>query len=702
MSYHMKKSFLTAGLGLLASAAIALLLTLATSGVARSGNGPNGNAYGYVIHNNTPGFVHRAVDQGAVDPTTLITVTAWLKLHNENQLDHLVQQLNAKNSPNFHKWINQAQFNASFSPTTHEVNAVQSFLTAHGLSVLAVAENNFYVKAQGTVGQVEQTFHVQIHSFNLNGALYRSNTGDPAGNDPSLGLIAGITGMDDLGFQPALVHPVEPDGTPFPMTPVGPGPNGAFFEGQCFRAVQTQTFPPNATPATLPQATYTGNRYGADITNNALGHLPPCGYQPSEVQTAYDMNPLYAQGFDGSGETVVITDAYGSATIAQDAELFSQVYGLPDITPANFQVVKAPGLANNPHGVARGWDVETSLDVEWVHALAPKANIALVVATDHASLDEAINYAVVHHLGNTISNSWSSVEGFGNPVTLDRVNRILQMAAAQGIDVNFASGDFGDEVSRVGFKSVDFPASSPFATGIGGTSLALNPDNSIMFQTGWGNNLTRIAKRVSQGSTPVIPPLNDPRLGLGFQFGAGGGSSLTFAKPAFQSSLPGSARLVPDISMLADPFTGVEFIETVGGVPSVGVVGGTSLATPLFSAVMAIAAQKAGHGLGQAAALVYSLPAGAVNDIVPVGSANNVTGTNTTAGGTTNLTADQLAQPLENTTTYFSALYNSPFSTRWFVITFGTDSSLTTAVGWDNVTGVGAPDGQAFVNAVAP
>lgn len=697
-----RKGYFSAGLGILAIAAILSLVSLSSSGSPQSSRGPNGNAYGYVIKNNTPGFISRAVDQGAADPTTLISVTAWLKLHNESQLDQIVKQLYDNKSPNFHKWLNQEQFNASFSPTAQEVNAVQNFLTAHGLSVLAVAENNFFVKAQGTIGQVEQTFHVSIHNYTFNGATYRANTGDPSGNDAGMGLVAAITGMDDLGFEPALVQPFEPDGTPFPMTPLGSSPNGKFFEGQCFRGVETHTFPPNATPSTLPQATYTGNRFGANITNNTLGHLPPCGYQPSELQTAYNVKPLYAQGLDGSGQTIVITDAYGSATIAQDAELYSQVYGLPDITPANFEVVKAPGLVNNPHGVARGWDVETSLDVELAHSLAPGANIALVVATDRASLDEAINYAVVHHLGNTISNSWSSIEGFGNPVTLDRVNRILEMAVVQGIDVNFASGDAGDEVSRAGFKSVDFPASSPFATGIGGTSLGLNPDNTIAFQTGWGNNLTRIANRVSQGSTPSVPPLNNRSLGLGFQFGAGGGSSLTFAKPAFQSSLPGTARMIPDISMLADPFTGAEFIQTVGGVPSVGVVGGTSLATPLFSAVMAIASQKAGHGLGQAAAMVYTLPAGAVTDIVPFGSANNVTGTLKTSGGTTSFTADQLASPLDGTVTYYSAFYNSPFSTRWFVITFGTDSSLATTVGWDNVTGVGAPNGQAFVNALAP
>ncbi len=480
----------------------ALVLAAAAGVLAQSSNGPNGNAYGYVVHGNTPGFVQRAVDNGATDPGTVITVTAWLKLHNENQLDQLVQQLYSKKSPNFQKWINQDQFNANFSPSLQEANAVQNFLTAHGFSILAIAENNFYVKAQGTVGQVEQAFHVQIHNFTFNGEAHRSNTSDPGGNDAGIGLIAAVTGMDDLGFEPAFVTPVNPDGTPAAMVPLGSNPDGRFFESQCFTGVQTLTFPTNATASTVPQATYTGSVYGAPITNTQLGHLPSCGYQPSDVQTAYNLTPLYAQGLDGTGETIVILDAYGSDTIEQDAALFSRVYHLPAIGPGNFQVVKAPGLANNPHGVTRNWFIETTLDVEWAHALAPNAKIALVVATDRASLDEAINYAVVHHLGNAISNSWSSIEIFGNPAQFLRVNRILEMAAAQGIDVNFATGDFGDETPRIGIKAVDFPASSPFATGIGGTSLGLNADHTMAFQTGWGTNLTRLANPISTGSTP--------------------------------------------------------------------------------------------------------------------------------------------------------------------------------------------------------
>ncbi|MDE3181236.1 MAG: S8/S53 family peptidase [Acidobacteriota bacterium] len=641
------------------------------------------------IPQNTPLFIAHAKDAGPLDPSTQITMAVWLKVRHPQSLDQLVQAQYDPSSGMYHQWISQDEFNAQFAPSPQDMETVENHLRAKGLTILAVAQNNFYVKVQGTVGQAERSFGVQIHQYQFKGEMFRSNTADPSVDPAVSPFVAAITGMDDFGYQPTAVRPREPNGELAAPLPVSISPSGLFFEGQCFRGVETETFSAGTTTAA-----YKGNRYGADITSERIGHLPPCGYSPEEIQTAYNMNPLYAAGYDGSGQTIVITDAFGSPTIQQDAAAFSEIYGLP---PINLTVLRAPGVVHNPKGSQGGWQFETTLDVEWAHALAPGAAIVLVLGpTNHADLDEAVNYAVVHHLGNVISNSWASVEGLGNPAQLRRVNRILEQAAAEGIDVNFASGDNGDEVAATGFRTVAFPASSPFATGIGGTSLSLNPDDSIAFQTGWGNNATRIAGPLSQGNPPVIPPTN-----LGFIFGAGGGTSLTFAKPSFQNGLAGNMRMVPDASMLADPFTGVEIIETLNGQLSVLVIGGTSLATPAFSGIMAITTQaNGGTGLGQAAQLLYSLPAGAVRDITPFSSPGDVAGLITTPGGATKLTADQLAAPLGNTKAYYSALYNSPASGAWFVVTFGTDTSLTTTVGWDDVTGVGTPNGAAFVSAI--
>jgi subtilase family serine protease len=287
----------------------------------------------------------------------MITATVWLKLHNENLLDRLVNDQYNKKSPGFHKWISQGDFNKTFSPTSQEVKTVQNFLSAHGLAVVEIAESNFYVRVQGTIADMEKTFHVNIHNFSFDGQTLRSNTADPSVDKSSGGHIAAVTGLDDFGFEPLYALPTDPAGKPLPMRPVSVTPQGVFFEGQCFRGVQTQTFSNAAADTT---ATYTGNRYGADIANDQLGHLAPC-YQPAELQTAYGLNSLFEAGLDGSGEAIVIVDAYGSETIAQDADAFSFIYGLPRISSENFQIVKAPGLVNNPKGTARSRNIETRL-----------------------------------------------------------------------------------------------------------------------------------------------------------------------------------------------------------------------------------------------------------------------------------------------------------------------------------------------------
>jgi hypothetical protein len=186
-------------------------------------------------------------------------------------------------------------------------------------------------------------------------------------------------------------------------------------------------------------------------------------------------------------------DPAGVEAVQQDADAFSQIYGLPAV---DLTIARAPGVWHNssPHLGAAGWSGVTTLDVEWAHATAPGAKIVLVPGPmNTGSLDEAINDAVVHHLGNVISNSWSNFEGLANPATFDRDQRILEQAAAEGIDVNFSSGDWGDNTPLFGIKAPSFPADSPYATSVGRTSLALNADNTIAWQTGWGTSLTRLA-----------------------------------------------------------------------------------------------------------------------------------------------------------------------------------------------------------------
>ena len=160
-------------------------------------------------------------------------------------------------------------------------------------------------------------------------------------------------------------------------------------------------------------------------------------------------------------------------------------------------------------------------------------------------------------------------------------------------------------------------------------------------------------------------------------------------------------RLLPDISMEADPYTGAIILFTDSPSPEFQIesIGGTSLSTPMFSAMWALANQKAGHLLGQAGPILSKLNSSAINDVVPVNSTTNVTGTVIDSSGATFYSAADLAAPLEGTTEFYSAIW--PINGYGVDLTFGTDTSLHTTRGWDNVTGYGTPKGLAFINAAA-
>jgi len=634
-----------------------------------SSNGQSSNK----INGNTPGWISKAQNLGATDATQTIDLTVWLKLHNENQLQQQISDLYSPGNANYHKWLNQSQFNANYSPTAQQVKSVSNFLTSHGFTILDTAENNFYIKVSGTVAQAEQAFHVQINNYKLNGKNYRSNAADPS--DTSGGNIANVTGLDDASyFQPANLRPASHAGD-------GVSPNNAvIYQVLCGNSSTSNTINVQGTPTT-----YTG--------------FVPCGYNGDQLQKAYGVDTLVSQGIDGSGQTVAIVDAYGSPTILRDANKFSQVAGLPPlVTGQNFEIVGPNGTVNKPESPAQdplGWQAEVTLDVEAVHAMAPGAKIVLVAApNNYSDLDEAVNWVVVHHLANIVTNSWGLSTDLMSPGRASRDERIFMQAAAEGIGLNFSSGDNGDELANTGGKTVDYPASSPWVNAVGGTSLFLNSDNSYSSETGWGTNLQRLysCAHYTVNSTTGLRECDnyDPAgaLDYGFDGGAGGGLSDNFAGQSWQSSKIGNAtaagfgtvgtrRAVPDISMLADPYTGMNVwitdLSAGDTAPEAEPYGGTSLASPLFAGIMALVdQQRAAHSMGSAglaSQYLYNLPTGAVHDVSNASS--------------------------------FSLYYGSRYSGSFFQPTFNQDSSLAVGAGWDDVTGVGTPDAPAFVAALS-
>jgi|SRR5580658_144895 subtilase family serine protease len=641
---------------------------------------------------------------GAEDQSKQIAVTFWLQQHDKTGFDELVRQMYDRNSPNYHHWLTSKEYAARFAPSAAEMAIVRQHLAANNLKVVYTDKLNLAVTARGTVADVQRATGVQLNRVLINGETHRVPSAELAIPGVAGKLVYAVQGLTDTSFKSHAKLSKDLDtGKPYmiPLSKISPlskvGPALQFFDANCLRNTQAHHFSDGLTPP-IQTANYTGTRYGGNITNGEPS-LPPCGYDAPQVDTAYGLTSLYKDGLDGTGETVVIVDAFGSDTITGDSNVFAAINGLPPLVPGTNFNIFYPGGPTNCGGNTCGWDVETSLDVQWSHSVAPGATIDLVLGLTNNSgdLDIAVLYAVEYGLGPVISNSYGIEEAYlatYDPGELAVENAINELGASFGISVNFSSGDDGDFSYAYPEITVSMPASSPYATGVGGTSLFLNPDKSIKLQTGWGNNITRIATYAP--NPPLIPPLFE-----GFYAGAGGGTSGVWPLPSFQASLGGSYRLVPDIGMVADPYTGVEFIDTEGGEQFISVVGGTSLACPTFSGIWAIATQAAGTWLGQAAPILYGLPAGAITDVIAVSGPDNVTGyTRVVHTPVVNYTAAELVPPLENTTDFMSTLYNGT-STRWYVLGFGLDTSLTTGPGWDNVTGLGTPNGANFVAAVA-
>jgi subtilase family serine protease len=291
---------------------------------------------------------------------------------------------------------------------------------------------------------------------------------------------------------------------------------------------------------------------------------------------------------------------------------------------AQFTQVVAPGTYHHPEKGQKqdpqGWYGEETLDVEAVHGMAPGANIVFVGAPNNfQDLDAALNHVVDRDLAKIVSNSYGFPTEVLPPGFVQPYEDIILQGAIEGIGIYFASGDNSDESLVVGYRTTDWPASSPFVTAVGGTTLAVGASNNYLFETGWG---TFTSSWTGTAWSPTPPGT--------WLYGAGGGVSRIFAEPSYQQGVvPASVfaaqgrtgRAVPDIAADADPNTGYLIGETQtfpdGTVKySEYRIGGTSLACPLVAGIMALADQAAGAPHGFANPFFYGLSSTAFNDVV--------------------------------------------------------------------------------------
>jgi subtilase family serine protease len=337
---------------------------------------------------------------------------------------------------------------------------------------------------------------------------------------------------------------------------------------------------------------------------------PASPLTPAQIRIAYHLGPLLARGITGAGQTIVIVDSFGSPTITQDLAAFDRHFGLP--APQSLRIIQPAGRVPG-YGQGRpGWAGETTLDVEWAHVMAPGAGLVLAETptaenegtTGFPQIVTAETYVLRHHLGQVISQSFGATEQtFPARTALVRLRKAYRLAAADHVTVLAATGDEGATSYTYSMRtlyttrSVSWPATDPLVTAIGGTLLDLRADGSRRSQdAAWSNS--------------------------------GGGRSVYFTRPSYQSDVrhvTGFRRGIPDVSMDAACGSPVAVYATFpGSGPSHwSAVCGTSLATPLFAGLVALADQRAGRPLGLLNPALYRMPAAHDRGIVDVRTGNN-------------------------------------------------------------------------------
>jgi len=630
----------------------------------------------------------RAVDRGASDPAQTITLTVHLKMSDRAGFEKTLAALYDRASPSFHKWLSDADLR-KFAPSQAHRDAVRQALEAHGLTVLGTDKNGFSLRARGKLGDVARAFNTELHDFVRNGETFRRNITPAQLDGEAAAYVDTVAGLESHRVHPMLTRAKNlvtgKSPANIPLTKANAGVLGKYISDVGLTASQSFTY---TTSGGLPSATYTG------IVYNENPNLT-IDFSPKALVQAYGLGPVYAAGLTGAGQTIVLLEGYGYPTIQSDANAFAKLTGLPQLTASNFNIVYPEGAPLDPNaGILTGWNTEIALDMDSSHAIAPGANIVVVATTGQDSEDfqYSMQYIVDNGIGTTVSDSWEEDQDLlSGPAEQQSFETVLELAAAKGVSFQFSTGDSGDGGLGTPLGAPGVPSVAPHATAVGGTAILNNPGGKGFTHVGWGDTISYVNE-----FGPLVPPE------ASFYAGGGGGESVYWPKPAWQSALPGLGRQTPDVSALADPFTGVPIVLTNGSQQEIEVGwGGTSLASPIFTAFWAIAQQAAGGPLGQASPTIAALKTGLI-DVVASSNPNNITGSVTTSSGTTNYTtADIFAGALEQNTPFIGAIWNVDDGNVTYGFAFGADSSLSAGKGWDNATGYGTPHGLKFIQAVA-
>jgi subtilase family serine protease len=635
------------------------------------------------IPGSVPGWAQPGQRVGDAVPGQHLTIRVYLAGRDDAGMVALATALSDPTSAQHRRWLTPDQVRARFAPTAQTVAAVRDFLAGAGFVVGYVPPNNQFVEATGTVAQAQAAFAVSLGEYRVRGRVLRAPDHNLTVPAAVTGKVQAVVGMDE---SLALLTPSHTNGTdPQDLRPAPAASSST-------SAVPGVVPPPDGFRNAPPCSAYWGEQVTTDLPK--FGSQPttlpdaPCGYTPRQMRQVYGVDQLGGVGLTGSTATVAVIDAFASPTIFKDVNEYVRRNdpGHPLRFDQFRQVVFPvnPALEGPDDCDAAGWYGEETLDIEAVHAMAPGAKIVYVGGSDcqDISLDKALNEVVSKNLAQIVSNSYGDL---GEDIPADEVQAfqsIAVQAVLQGIGVYFSSGDSGDEAANLGFPSADFSASSPWVTAVGGTSLGIDRDGHRVIETGWETIKSTLAGNA----------WNPPAPGK-FLYGSGGGTSRLFSQPFYQRNVvpdamatryqkPGAkGRVVPDISMVGDPNTGfrIGITQTFPEGVAYGEyrIGGTSLSCPLMAGLMALADDVSGTRHGFINPVLYQRLNGtsAITDVKHQNGAvirtDYVNGVNADDGTVQSIRVfdDQ-------------ALY------------------IHTRVGYDDTTGLGIPNGAAFLFAI--
>jgi subtilase family serine protease len=649
---------------IVAAAIAATTITVAAAGSAAQDDGSGPPSTQAASADSVAPFTAVNQSTGAVPSASKLTVQLWLAPRAAAAAS-FADAVSTPGNPQFRHFLSPAAYAARFGATAAEAGAVGSWLKSQGFTGITTDSGRDYVRATAPVAAIDQALKVQLQyyraSADASAGRYplRANDGPVSLPASIAGSVIGVTGLDNAAPTMTYAKPVNP---------VAAG----------------QPRPAKASGASFDCSKWYAQHYASDLPSQfGVTKFPTiiCGYTPQQIRQAYG----YSGASDGRGVTLALVEVGLTPLMYQTLKTYAKTHELQAPSSGRYaELSLGPGSAcGDP------FDTEEQLDVESSYAMAPMAS-QLVVGGDScnngdfglqalydadlAILDGANN----RPLAPIASNSW---EGGDETIPADELtieHDYLIKAAAEGVTMLFSSGDS---------SGVGVPSSDPYATAVGATTLAIGHGDPRLFETGW--------------STGISADTNGKWTFQGEQSAAGGGASLLWRQPGYQRGVVpkamtvttgnrgGPVRTVPDISAVGDPFTGM----TVGMLSFDGhgnvsgyyeqPLGGTSLAAPLIAAIVADAEQGAG-AFGFINPALYHLAHAApsvFHDAEPL--------TSKSSAGYRGVACDEATCGVLSLTMFDDQ--------SWSMAGY---TGQVTAPGYDTMTGIGTPNGQAFIKAL--